>query len=66
MSWQSYVDDHLLCALPKGGQLSAAAILGQDGGVWAQSAEFPTVTADEVRLAGLLRPCNSGIFLCGT
>ncbi|DBA71234.1 TPA: Glutamate 5-kinase [Trebouxia sp. C0005] len=38
MSWQTYVDDHLLVPLPNGGQLSHAAIVGQDGGVWAQDA----------------------------
>ena len=48
MSWQSYVDDHLLCDLPGGGQLSAAAILGEDGGVWAQSENFPTVSEEQV------------------
>lgn len=36
MSWQAYVDDHLMCQLPGGGQLAHAAIWGQDGGVWAQ------------------------------
>jgi len=33
MSWQSYVDDHLL----KTGKIQKAAILGQAGGVWATS-----------------------------
>ena len=31
--------------LPGGGKLSSAAIYGQDGGCWAQSAGFPTVSA---------------------
>lgn len=48
MSWQAYVDDHLMCDLPGGGKLQHAAIVGQDGGVWAQSAEFPSITADEI------------------
>ena len=48
MSWQTYVDDHLLCELPSGGQLSAAAVVGLDGGVWAQSDEFPAISQDEV------------------
>ena len=48
MSWQTYVDDHLLCALPSGGQLTHAAIVGLDGGVWAQSESFPSITPDEV------------------
>jgi len=42
MSWQSYVDDHLMCDV-EGNHLTAAAILGQDGSVWAQSAKFPQV-----------------------
>ena len=47
MSWQSYVDDHLLCELPAGGQLASAAIVGQDGAVWAQSEGFPDITAEQ-------------------
>lgn len=37
-----------MCALPHGGQLTSAAIVGQDGGVWAQSANFPAITPAEV------------------
>eukprot|EP00475_Leptophrys_vorax_P030435 TRINITY_DN455_c0_g1_i1.p1 TRINITY_DN455_c0_g1~~TRINITY_DN455_c0_g1_i1.p1 ORF type:complete len:154 (+),score=10.39 TRINITY_DN455_c0_g1_i1:166-627(+) len=48
MSWQSYVDDHLMCALPHGGALKTAAIVGQDGAVWAQSAAFPAITPAQV------------------
>jgi len=48
MSWQTYVDEHLLCELPKGGVLSAAAIVGQDGGVWAHSDQFPSLHDGEV------------------
>ncbi|KAG6782143.1 hypothetical protein NC653_008303 [Populus alba x Populus x berolinensis] len=40
MSWQTYVDDHLMCDV-EGNHLTAAAIIGQDGSVWAQSATFP-------------------------
>ncbi|URE04081.1 hypothetical protein MUK42_20681 [Musa troglodytarum] len=40
MSWQAYVDDHLMCEID-GMLLTAAAILGLDGSVWAQSATFP-------------------------
>eukprot|EP00879_Flechtneria_rotunda_P005080 GHRR01005358.1.p1 GENE.GHRR01005358.1~~GHRR01005358.1.p1 ORF type:complete len:137 (+),score=25.01 GHRR01005358.1:89-499(+) len=47
MSWDSYID-HLMVDLPHGGKLSSAAIVGQDGGVWAQSAEFPAITPDQV------------------
>jgi len=43
MSWQSYVDDHLMCHVSGGNTLTAAAIVGQDGLVWAQSAGFPQV-----------------------
>lgn len=48
MSWQAYVDDHLMCQLPGGGQLDHAAIWGQDGGIWAQDASFPAVTPEEI------------------
>jgi profilin len=54
MSWQTYVDEHLLCELPKGGVLSAAAIVGQDGGVWAQSEQFPSLHDGEVLLPASL------------
>lgn len=50
MSWQEYVDDHLMCELPNGGNLKSAAIVGLDGGVWSQSPDFPTLSNDEVRL----------------
>ncbi|XP_058007445.1 profilin-like isoform X2 [Hevea brasiliensis] len=40
MSWQTYVDEHLMCEI-EGNHLSAAAIIGQDGSVWAQSSNFP-------------------------
>lgn len=45
MSWQTYVDEHLMCDIEgQGGlKLAAAAILGHDGAVWAQSATFPQV-----------------------
>ena len=48
MSWQSYVDDHMLVDLPNGGTLTHAAIFGQDGGAWARSAEFPDMTPVQV------------------
>ena len=47
-SWQAYVDEHLLVPLPNGGMLSSAAIVGADGGVWAQNPTFPAISADEV------------------
>jgi hypothetical protein len=44
MSWQTYVDDHLMCDIDgTGHHLTAAAILGHDGSVWAQSTSFPQV-----------------------
>jgi hypothetical protein len=42
MSWQSYIDDHLMCEVD-GHHLTSAAIVGHDGSVWAQSAAFPAV-----------------------
>lgn len=45
MSWQTYVDDHLMADIEgqQGHHLAAAAILGHDGSVWAQSSTFPKV-----------------------
>lgn len=43
MSWQTYVDEHLMCEI-EGHHLTSAAIVGHDGTVWAQSAAFPQVT----------------------
>ena len=45
MSWQTYVDEHLMCDVGdgQGHHLTAAAIVGHDGSVWAQSANFPQV-----------------------
>lgn len=44
MSWQTYVDEHLMCDIDGQGQhLAAAAIIGHDGSVWAQSSNFPQV-----------------------
>lgn len=48
MSWQAYVDDHLMCEIPGGHTLTAAAIIGQDGQVWAQSGSFPEATLTEI------------------
>ncbi|KAJ7294166.1 hypothetical protein O6H91_16G011600 [Diphasiastrum complanatum] len=48
MSWQAYIDDHLLADLGEGRRLTAAAIIGLDGTVWAQSSNFPTVKPEEV------------------
>ncbi|XAR53398.1 hypothetical protein NMG60_11021939 [Bertholletia excelsa] len=49
MSWQTYVDEHLMCDIDGQGQhLAAAAILGQDGSVWAQSTSFPKFKSEEI------------------
>ena len=42
MSWQPYVDDHLMSEI-EGHRLTAAAIIGHDGNVWAKSDMFPEV-----------------------
>jgi profilin len=42
-SWQPFVDELLMCEV-EGRHLTAAAIVGHDGTVWAQSAAFPQVT----------------------
>jgi len=48
MSWQTYVDEHLMCEI-EGHHLTSAAIIGHDGTVWAQSAAFPSVSASHLR-----------------
>ncbi|XP_078439082.1 profilin-2-like [Wolffia australiana] len=70
MSWQTYVDDHLLCEVD-GQTLTAAAIVGHDGSVWAQSATFPAINPEEV--AGIMTDfaqpghlAPTGLFLGGT
>ncbi|CAL9132907.1 unnamed protein product [Musa textilis] len=70
MSWQTYVDDHLMCEID-GQHLTAAAILGHDGSVWAVSASFPQVKPEEITAImtdfdepGSLAP--TGLFLGGT
>nr|Q9ST99.1 RecName: Full=Profilin-2; AltName: Full=Pollen allergen Nic t 8; AltName: Allergen=Nic t 8 [Nicotiana tabacum]CAA63751.1 profilin [Nicotiana tabacum] len=50
MSWQTYVDDHLMADIEgqQGNHLAAAAILGNDGSVWAQSTTFPKFKPEEI------------------
>jgi|Transcript_5346 profilin len=43
MSWQAYVDDHLLGELPNGGEVTKAAIFSHEGDLWAGSPGFPTI-----------------------
>ncbi|CAL9777179.1 unnamed protein product [Musa acuminata subsp. burmannicoides] len=70
MSWQTYVDDHLMCEID-GQRLTAAAILAHDGSVWAVSASFPQFKPEEIAAImtdfddpGSLAP--TGLFLGGT
>ncbi|EER87860.1 hypothetical protein BDA96_10G048400 [Sorghum bicolor] len=70
MSWQTYVDDHLMCEID-GQHLSAAAIFGLDGSLWAQSTGFPQLKPEEVAAItkdfdepGTLAP--TGLFVGGT
>lgn len=71
MSWQTYVDDHLMCEIGRGNRLTAAAIIGQDGSVWAQSDSFPAIKPEEVTAIvndfadpGSLAP--TGLYIGGT
>ncbi|KAL8489697.1 hypothetical protein ACS0TY_025061 [Phlomoides rotata] len=50
MSWQTYVDDHLMCDIEgqPGLRLTAAAIMGLDGAIWAQSSNFPQLKQEEI------------------
>ncbi|XP_052733709.1 profilin-1-like isoform X2 [Vigna angularis] len=70
MSWQTYVDDHLLCEI-EGKHLTHAAIIGHDGSVWAQSSSFPQLKPEEV--SGIMNDFNepgtlapTGLYLGGT
>ncbi|XP_073052353.1 profilin-3-like [Primulina eburnea] len=70
MSWQSYIDDHLMADID-GCHLVAAAIVGHDGTVWAQSTNFPQLKPEEINgittdfeTPGTLAP--TGLYLGGT
>ncbi|KAG2333230.1 hypothetical protein Bca4012_017124 [Brassica carinata] len=70
MSWQTYVDEHLMCDLGNGDLLTAAAIIGHDGSVWAQSENFPQLKPAEIEginkdftEPGTLAP--TGLFING-
>ncbi|XP_047152136.1 profilin-1-like [Vigna umbellata] len=63
MSWQTYVDDHLLCEI-EGNHLSHATIIGQDGSVWAQSSGFPQLKPEEV--SGIMNDFNESGTLAPT
>ncbi|WOL02042.1 profilin-like [Canna indica] len=47
MSWQTYVDEHLMCDI-EGQRLKAAAIIGLDGAAWARSEAFPQYKPEEI------------------
>ncbi|KAJ8751047.1 hypothetical protein K2173_016228 [Erythroxylum novogranatense] len=70
MSWQTYVDEHLMCEID-GYHLSAAAIIGHDGSVWAQSSNFPQFKPEEI--SGIMTDFSepghlapTGLYLGGT
>ncbi|KAL9323072.1 hypothetical protein ACSQ67_011125 [Phaseolus vulgaris] len=63
MSWQTYVDDHLMCDFD-GHTLAAAAIIGHDGTVWAQSSTFPEEKLKALYEPGRLAP--TGLLLGDT
>ncbi|CAK9146152.1 unnamed protein product [Ilex paraguariensis] len=65
MSWQAYVDEHLMCDIDGQGQhLSAAAIIGEDGSVWAQSSSFPQFKPEEIN--GIITDFNEPGHLAPT
>ncbi|XP_074587185.1 profilin-like [Curcuma longa] len=47
MSWQTYIEEHLMCDV-EDHRLTAAAIIGHDGSVWAKSDSFPELKPEEV------------------
>ncbi|GMI89449.1 profilin 4 [Hibiscus trionum] len=50
MSWQSYVDEQLMSDIEgqQGHHLTAAAIIGHDGSVWAKNSKFPELKGSEI------------------
>ncbi|GJU07427.1 profilin [Tanacetum coccineum] len=66
MSWQAYVDDHLMCEI-EGNHLSAAAIIGHDGmevKVRKVKPEEITAIMNDFNEPGSLAP--TGLYLGGT
>ncbi|GLJ29530.1 hypothetical protein SUGI_0582160 [Cryptomeria japonica] len=47
-SWQDFVEKQLMVELSNGSRLSSAAIVGQDGLLWARSHTFPPVIPEEI------------------
>lgn len=50
MTWDEYIEENLLHEIKEGTgrTLAFAAIIGLDGGVWAQSSEFPDATTEQL------------------
>ncbi|GFP81692.1 profilin [Phtheirospermum japonicum] len=72
MSWQTYVDEHLMCDIEghAGLRLASAAIMGHDGSIWAQSSAFPQLKAEEIKsiMTDLDEPGHlapNGLFVAG-
>ncbi|EEC66727.1 hypothetical protein OsI_33064 [Oryza sativa Indica Group] len=63
MSWQTYVDEHLMCEI-EGHHLTSAAIVGHDGTVWAQSAAFPQFKPEE--MTNIMKDFDEPGFLAPT
>lgn len=49
-SWPEYVDEYLMVELSGGRKLSSGAILGLDGGIWANSDDFPELSHEEAEV----------------
>ncbi|XP_039041432.1 profilin-4-like [Hibiscus syriacus] len=65
MSWQTYVDEHLMCDIEGQNQhLTAAAIIGHDGSVWAKSAKFPDLKGNEI--SDIMKDFDSPGYLAPT
>ncbi|KAG9041794.1 profilin, required for normal timing of actin polymerization in response to thermal stress [Tulasnella sp. UAMH 9824] len=66
MSWQTYVDSNLVGT----GKVSQAAILGQQGGVWASSPGFTLSQPEQNAVVGAWNNLDgvqaSGVTLAGT
>jgi len=65
MSWQDYVDKNLV----GGGQVAQAAIVGQQGGVWATSQGFNLAPGEQAKVIGAFKNVDdvqaNGLVLAG-
>ena len=66
MSWQAYVDDHLIATK----MVTHAVMCGHDGNIWSQSKDF-SVTSDELRtlisrFSNMLELAGKGVTIAGT